>query len=113
VWPEATIQDIAYALRDGVLLCHVANTIDPAAVDMRTVNQKPQMAQFLCLKNIRAFLNCLPPTFGLRETDMFHPSQLYDYTDFKKVLHTLSKLSLCPKAKSTSIHGFPMMARKD
>ncbi len=52
-WPEATIQDLAYALRDGVLLCHVAATIDAAAVDMRTVNQRPQMAQFLCLKNIR------------------------------------------------------------
>ena len=36
-----------------MLLCHVANAIDPAAVDMKKVNQRPQMAQFLCLKNIR------------------------------------------------------------
>ena len=53
VWPDATIEDVAYTLRDGVLLCHVANAIDPAAVDMKKVNQRPQMAQFLCLKNIR------------------------------------------------------------
>ena len=42
-----------FLFRDGVLLCHVANAIDPAAVDMKKVNQRPQMAQFLCLKNIR------------------------------------------------------------
>ena len=53
VWPDATIEDVAYTLRDGVLLCHVANAIDPAAIDMKKVNQRPQMAQFLCLKNIR------------------------------------------------------------
>ena len=75
VWPDATIEDVAYTLRqentqpraaggitqplsylycrDGVLLCHVANALDPAAVDMKKVNQRPQMAQFLCLKNIR------------------------------------------------------------
>jgi guanine nucleotide exchange factor VAV len=112
VWPDATIQDIAYALRDGVLLCHVANTIDPAAIDMRMVNQRPQMAQFLCLKNIRIFLNCLPPSFGLLETELFQPSHLYDYTDFQRVLHTLSKLSNCPKAKATH-KGFPQNTRPD
>ena len=36
------------------MLCHVANALDPAAVDMKKVNQRPQMAQFLCLKNIRS-----------------------------------------------------------
>ncbi len=52
-WDDAGIQDLAYALRDGVLLCHVAAAIDPNAIDMKVVNQRPQMAQFLCLKNIR------------------------------------------------------------
>ena len=76
VWPDATIEDVAYTLRqentqpreaggnhatsclscrDGVLLCHVANALDPSAVDMKKVNQRPQMAQFLCLKNIRYY----------------------------------------------------------
>ena len=44
----------ALSCRDGVLLCHVANALDAAAVDMKKVNQRPQMAQFLCLKNIRS-----------------------------------------------------------
>ena len=65
------------------------------------------MAQFLCLKNIRHFLNACANFFALRETDLFQPSMLYDYTDFARVLHTLSKLSNCPKATGKGITGFP------
>ena len=32
--------------------------------------------------------------FGLKETDLFQPSHLYDYTDFARVLHTLSKVNI-------------------
>ena len=56
LWPDATMRDLAYALRDGVLLCHVASTIFPGSIDNKSVNQRPQMAQFLSLKNIKIFL---------------------------------------------------------
>ena len=36
-WPDATVQDLAYALRDGVLLCHTLHIIDPATLDMKQV----------------------------------------------------------------------------
>jgi hypothetical protein len=49
------------------------------------------------------------PLFGLIISDkakkflqhwlQFEPSMLYDFTDFSKVLHTLSKLSQTPKAR--------------
>ena len=84
-WPDATVQDLAYALRDGVLLCHLLHTIDPASVDMRLVNQRPSLAQFLCLKNIRLFLSALTRSFDMSETDLFQPSMLYDYSDFAQV----------------------------
>ena len=84
-WPDATVQDLAYALRDGVLLCHLLHTIDPASVDMRLVNQRPSLAQFLCLKNIRLFLSALTRCFDMSETDLFQPSMLYDYSDFAQV----------------------------
>jgi guanine nucleotide exchange factor VAV len=115
LWPDATFQDLAYALRDGVLLCHVATTLHPEAVDSRSVNQRPQMAQFLCLKNIRIFLTACRDMFELQETDLFGPSMLYDYTDFARVLHTLSKLSHCTVAtsKRPDIRGFPKAAGVD
>ena len=84
-WPDATVQDLAYAVRDGVLLCHLLHTIDPATVDMRLVNQRPSLAQFLCLKNIRLFLSALTRCFEMSETDLFQPSMLYDYSDFAQV----------------------------
>ncbi|CAB4060205.1 VAV [Lepeophtheirus salmonis] len=90
--------DLAYALRDGVLLCHVIQIMDPGSVDMRNVNQRPQNAQFLCLKNIRVFLNSCRDSFGLKETDLFQPSMLYDFSDFARVLYTLSILSKSLKA---------------
>ena len=67
------------------------------------------MAQFLCLKNIRAFLATCIAVFELRETDLFQASMLYDYTDFARVLHTLSRLSNCAKAKQSKsqVEGFP------
>lgn len=99
VLAEATVQDLAYTLRDGVVLCHVASTLDEASINPREVNQRPQMAQFLCLKNIRLFLSACTHTFGLRDSDLFDPSMLYDYTDFCSVLHTLSKLSQCPEVR--------------
>ena len=84
-WPDATVQDLAYALRDGVLLCHLVHSIDPDTIDMKQVNQRPSLAQFLCLKNIRLFLSTLTRSFDMSETDLFQPSMLYDYSDFAQV----------------------------
>ena len=47
--------------------------------------------------------------FGIKDTDLFQPSMLYDYSDFARVLHTLSRLSNSPKARAR-ISGFPGQA---
>lgn len=109
LWPDASMKDLAYTLRDGVLLCHVASAISPESIEQKNVNQRPQMAQFLCLKNIKIFLSACRDCFCLKETDLFQPSMLYDYTDFARVLQTLSKLSYCEVAqtKKPNIEGFP------
>ena len=52
--------------RDGVLLCHLAIRLDPESIDMKAVNLRPQMAQFLCLKNIRLFLKACSTSFGIK-----------------------------------------------
>ncbi len=97
---DAGIRDMAFALRDGVLLCYIVANLDPSSINMKAVNQRPQMAQFLCLKNIRIFLTSCKASFGLRDSDLFEPSMLYDFTDFARVLHTLSELSRSSKVKA-------------
>lgn len=102
--PDATFQDLAYTLRDGVLLCHIALTIDEKSIDARAINHRPQMAQFLCLKNIRLFIAAAKNTFGLKDSQLFEPSMLYDFSDFAKVLTTLSILSQCSKVTAAKPH---------
>lgn len=45
----------------------------------------PSLLQFLCLKNIRTFLKVCHDKFGLRNSDLFDPFDLFDVRDFGKV----------------------------
>ncbi|XP_047525773.1 protein vav isoform X2 [Pieris napi] len=105
-WDTSTIHDLAYTLRDGVLLCNLLNVLHSGCIDMKDVNQRPQMAQFLCMRNIKVFLRTCHEVFELRETDLFDPSMLFDLSNFHRVLCTLAKLSQCPKALTKSIKPF-------
>lgn len=102
-WPSATAFDLAYTLRDGVLLCNLLNTVDPGCIDMKDVNQKPQLAQFLCLRNIKIFLSACCSVFGLSDSELFEPSMLFDLSNFHRVLCTLSALSVCPRLRRKGI----------
>ncbi|XP_065564856.1 protein vav-like isoform X3 [Artemia franciscana] len=106
---EATAEVVVFAqcLRDGVLLCHLLHKIDPKTMDLKNVCLRPHMAQFLCLKNIRYFINCCRAFYDIKEADLFEPLMLYDYTDFGKVLQTLSKLSHSARFTKKQIRGFP------
>ncbi|XP_012275456.1 protein vav [Orussus abietinus] len=105
-WTSATAFDLAYTLRDGVLLCNLLNIIEPGCIDMKDVNQTPQMAQFLCLRNIKIFLSACSSMFGLPDTDLFEPTMLFDLSNFHRVLCTLSALSSCPYLRRKGIPGF-------
>ncbi|KOB75706.1 putative rho guanine nucleotide exchange factor vav3 [Operophtera brumata] len=105
-WETSTIHDLAYTLRDGVLLCNLLNVLHPGCIDMKEVNQRPQMAQFLCMRNIKVFLRTCHEEFELRELDLFDPSMLFDLSNFHRVLCTLAKLSQCPKALVKNIKPF-------
>ncbi|XP_045469338.1 protein vav isoform X2 [Harmonia axyridis] len=105
-WPEACIADLANILRDGVLLCKLLYKMDHSSIDMKDINLKPTLAQFLCLRNINVFLRTCLSSFSLKESELFEPLMLFDLTNFHKVLCTLSKLSTCPKALRSGIPGF-------
>uniref|UniRef100_A0A665V7B3 Vav 2 guanine nucleotide exchange factor n=1 Tax=Echeneis naucrates TaxID=173247 RepID=A0A665V7B3_ECHNA len=85
VWPSAAVFDLAQALRDGVLLCQMLHNLSPGSVDLKEINFRPQMSQFLCLKNIRTFLKVCHDKFGLRNCELFDPFDLFDVRDFGKV----------------------------
>ncbi|NXE57792.1 VAV protein, partial [Casuarius casuarius] len=105
--PGGRVSDLAQALRDGVLLCHLLNTLLPHAVHPRDINPRPQMSQFLCLKNIRTFLAACADKFGLRKHQLFGAFDLFDVQDFGKVIDTLSTLSWTPIAQSKGFTPFP------
>ncbi|XP_018087339.1 vav guanine nucleotide exchange factor 2 S homeolog isoform X5 [Xenopus laevis] len=107
VWPSAVVFDLAQALRDGVLLCQLLHNLSPGSIDLKDINFRPQMSQFLCLKNIRTFLKVCHDKFGLRNCDLFDPFDLFDVRDFGKVIAALSKISYHNIAQTKGIRPFP------
>ncbi|XP_044041172.1 proto-oncogene vav-like isoform X3 [Siniperca chuatsi] len=107
-WEGAQVCDLAQALRDGVLLCQLLNNLLPQAVNLREINLRPQMSQFLCLKNIRKFLGVCQERFHLKKNELFEAFDLFDVRDFAKVIDTLSILSHSSIATQRGFQPFPL-----
>ncbi|XP_055757126.1 proto-oncogene vav-like isoform X1 [Salvelinus fontinalis] len=107
-WDSAQVCELAQALRDGVLLCQLLNNLLPHAINLREINLRPQMSQFLCLKNIRTFLGVCQEKFHLRKTELFEAFDLFDVRDFGKVIDTLSILSHSPISTQKGFQSFPI-----
>lgn len=97
---------LATYLRDGVVICQLLNTINPGCIDMKEVNLRPQLSQFLSIKNIRVFLASCQITFELKPEDIFDPYMLFDCSDFGRVIRTLSILSRSDKVSLIDLEGF-------
>uniref|UniRef100_A0A3B3UYX0 Vav guanine nucleotide exchange factor 2 n=1 Tax=Poecilia latipinna TaxID=48699 RepID=A0A3B3UYX0_9TELE len=63
--------------------------------------------KFLCLKNIRTFLKVCHDKFGLRNSELFDPFDLFDVRDFGKVISALSRISHHSIAQIKGIRPFP------
>nr|XP_020478410.1 proto-oncogene vav [Monopterus albus] len=107
-WEGAQVCDLAQALRDGVLLCQLLNNLLPHAVNLKEINLRPQMSQFLCLKNIRTFLGVCHERFHLKKSELFEAFDLFDVRDFAKVIDTLSILSHSSIALQRGLQPFPL-----
>ncbi|XP_069788169.1 guanine nucleotide exchange factor VAV2 isoform X7 [Narcine bancroftii] len=107
VWPAAQVFDLAQALRDGVLLCQLLHNLSPGSIDLKDINFRPQMSQFLCLKNIRTFLKVCHDKFTLRNSELFDPFDLFDVRDFGKVISAISRISHHTIVQSKGIRPFP------
>lgn len=53
------IVDLVNLLKDGVILCLLANAIDKNSINLSEVCMKPKNSTFLCLKNVQLFLGNL------------------------------------------------------
>ncbi|CAJ1072620.1 guanine nucleotide exchange factor VAV3-like isoform X1 [Xyrichtys novacula] len=104
---SAQVFDLAQTLRDGVLLCQLLNNLKPHTINLKEINLRPQMSQFLCLKNIRTFLMSCCDVFGVKKSDLFEAFDLFDVRDFGKVMDTLSKLSHTSIALQGGFKPFP------
>ncbi|XP_078143763.1 guanine nucleotide exchange factor VAV3-like isoform X2 [Centroberyx gerrardi] len=103
----AQVFDLAQTLRDGVLLCQLLNNLRPHTINLKEINLRPQMSQFLCLKNIRTFLTSCCEVFGMKKSELFEAFDLFDVRDFGKVMDTLSKLSYTSIAQQGGFKPFP------
>lgn len=113
VKPGVKVNEFAPVLRDGVILCHLLNVLAPGAIDQREFSQRPNNSQFLCTKNIRAFLNRCRDVFMLTEDELFDVADLWLLKNVGKVLQTISYLSNSELAKSSGISGFEIIRHKD
>ncbi|XP_068239225.1 protein vav isoform X2 [Palaemon carinicauda] len=104
---NAQLIDLCKFLRDGVMICKILHILDEDSIDLRTINQRPQNAQFLCMKNIGIFLQTCTRKFDLNKEDLFEPPMLFELSDIGRVLNTLSKLSKSQKAQRLQVEGFP------
>uniref|UniRef100_A0A7N6AW60 Vav 3 guanine nucleotide exchange factor b n=1 Tax=Anabas testudineus TaxID=64144 RepID=A0A7N6AW60_ANATE len=99
----AQVFDLAQTLRDGVLLCQLLNNLRPHTINLKEINLRPQMSQFLCLKNIRTFLISCSEVFGMKKSDLFEAFDLFDVRDFGKVTPS----SIVSFTKTNLIQPFP------
>uniref|UniRef100_A0A671YBI5 Osteoclast-stimulating factor 1 n=1 Tax=Sparus aurata TaxID=8175 RepID=A0A671YBI5_SPAAU len=90
---SAQVFDLAQTLRDGVLLCQLLNNLKPNTINLKEINLRPQMSQFLCLKNIRTFLMSCNVVFAMKKSDLFEAFDLFDVRNFGQVTPTAIRSS--------------------
>jgi guanine nucleotide exchange factor VAV len=110
---ELTLSEFANALRDGEILCNLANFLLPGSIDTTLINKRAHMSQMLCLKNIRLFLDACksPLLFNMDESDLFDEHMLYEF-DLARVIKALSILSDSKFGKERGIEGFNLMSEQ-
>uniref|UniRef100_A0A1I7TZP5 Protein vav n=1 Tax=Caenorhabditis tropicalis TaxID=1561998 RepID=A0A1I7TZP5_9PELO len=104
---NGTIIEFASILRDGILLCRLANALVPNAIDQEDIMKSQQQSQFTCFKNIDNFVMFCKSKFNLEDDDLFTPHDLYTMTGFQKILKTLSILSHTKQSLAKGVTPFP------
>uniref|UniRef100_A0A8R1HTU9 Protein vav-1 n=2 Tax=Caenorhabditis japonica TaxID=281687 RepID=A0A8R1HTU9_CAEJA len=104
---NGTMLEFASVLRDGVLLCRLANALVPNSVDQKEIMKSQQQSQFTCFNNITHFVDVCRTHFQLPDSDLFSPGDLFHMTGFQKILKTLSILSNLDESIAKGVQPFP------
>ncbi|NP_001360680.1 Protein vav [Caenorhabditis elegans] len=104
---NGTMLEFASVLRDGILLCRLANTLVPNGIDQKKIMRTNQPSPFLCCNNINYFAMFCKTYFNLEDADLFTAEDLYYMNGFQKVLKTLSFLSHTKESLSRGVDPFP------
>jgi len=75
-------------LKDGMLLCNLANALKPGAV----TGAKPTKASFGQMENISRFLTALRVVWGFKPTDLFMTVDLFEAKNMGLVVDTILML---------------------
>jgi len=70
---QLSLTESAKSLRDGEILCNLANYLIPGSIDVTKINKRARTSQALCLMNIRLFLDACnsPDIFDIDKSDLF------------------------------------------
>ncbi|CAD5228746.1 unnamed protein product [Bursaphelenchus okinawaensis] len=102
------LEAFAYFLKDGILLCRLAQRLDENSIDECQIpNNATCDSEFISASNIARFLRICKENFGLSDAELFDEADLYELGDFRRVLHVLSLLSWSNNSRGLGLTPFP------
>lgn len=104
---NGTMLEFASILRDGILLCRLANVLIPNSIDPSLIIKSSLQSQFACFNNINLFVEFCRAHFKFERTELFTPNDLFHMEGFQKILKTLSELSKMEVSTSKGVDPFP------
>ena len=86
-----TLRNLAYGIRDGVILCNLLDALYPGSIDLSQIVHRTQ-SRHACIKNINTFLAFCKSKFHLTDESLFQADMLYDLY-IEHTIRALSKIS--------------------
>lgn len=96
--PTSSSEALINALKDGTVLCRLANTVEPGAVPRFKTSSMP----FVQMENIAAFLRAASH-LGVPDDELFETVDLFEARDPVQVFTTIRSYSRCANKRHPNI----------